>query len=157
MKPPTLHVLYCVVSHIIRINKSRHVTRRDLSDLISSCTGHVEPSAFMCRLSTRSITHLCWCNWRTFWRKNAAGRSPMRSSSCPTMPRLTGHLQPRRNWPTWASNVLITHPILRIWHRRTTTCTLDWKNNWNVAIFRPTRRSLLQQRPGWTDTLLFFF
>jgi len=27
-------------------------------------------------------------------------------------PRLTGHLQPRRNWPTWASNVLITHPIL---------------------------------------------
>jgi hypothetical protein len=30
--------------------------------------------------------------------------------SC-TMPRLTGHLQPRRNWPTWASNVLITHPI----------------------------------------------
>ena len=26
---------------------------------------------------------------------------------------LTGHLQPRRNWPTWASNVLITHPIHR--------------------------------------------
>ena len=25
------------------------------------------------------------------------------------MPWLTGHLQPRRNWPTWASNVLITH------------------------------------------------
>jgi len=21
-------------------------------------------------LSTRSITHLCWCNWRTFWWKN---------------------------------------------------------------------------------------
>ena len=29
------------------------------------------------------------------------------------------HLQPRRNGPTWASNVLITHPILRIWPRRT--------------------------------------
>jgi len=27
------------------------------------------------------------------------------------MSRLTGHLQPTRNWPTWASNVLITHPI----------------------------------------------
>jgi len=25
------------------------------------------------------------------------------------------HLQTRRNWRTWASNVLITHPILRIW------------------------------------------
>jgi histone-lysine N-methyltransferase SETMAR len=28
------------------------------------------------KLSTRSISHLCWCNWRTFWRKNAAERSP---------------------------------------------------------------------------------
>ena len=26
------------------------------------------------KLSTRSITHLCWCNWRTFGRKNATGR-----------------------------------------------------------------------------------
>jgi len=24
------------------------------------------------KLSTRSITHLCWCKWRTFWRENAA-------------------------------------------------------------------------------------
>ena len=38
---------------------------------------------------------------------------------------LTGLLQPRRNWPTWASSFLITHPILRIWPRRTTTCSLD--------------------------------
>jgi hypothetical protein len=28
------------------------------------------------KLSKRSINHLCWCNWRTFWRKNTAGRSP---------------------------------------------------------------------------------
>ena len=60
-------------------------------------------------LSTRSITHLCWCNLRTFLRKNAMGMSPRLSCSCTTMPRLTSHLQPRRNWPTWASNVLITH------------------------------------------------
>jgi len=45
--------------------------------------------------------------------------------SCTTMPRLTGHLQTRRNWPTWAFNILITHPIFRIWPRRTTTCSLD--------------------------------
>ena len=63
------------------------------------------------KLSTRSITHLCWCNWKTFWRKNTAGRSPRGSCSCTTMPWLTGHLQPRRNWPTWASSILITHPI----------------------------------------------
>ena len=79
------------------------------------------------KLSTRSITHLCWCNWRTFWGKNAAGRSPRGSWFCTTMHRLTGHLQPRRKWPTWASNVLITHPILRIWPRWTTTCSLTEK------------------------------
>ena len=109
------------------------------------------------KLSTRSITHFCWCNWRTFWRKNAVGRSPRGSFSCTTMPRLTGHLQPRRNWPTSASTVLITHPILRIWPRRTATCSLDWKNKWKVAIFLPTRRSLLLRRPGRTDNLLNFF
>jgi len=49
------------------------------------------------------------------------------SYSCTTMPQLTRHLQPQRNWPTWASNVLITHPILWMWPRRTTTCSLDWK------------------------------
>jgi len=48
------------------------------------------------KLSTRSITHLCWCIWRTFRKKNAAGRSPRWSCSCTTMPRLTGHLQPRK-------------------------------------------------------------
>jgi len=29
-------------------------------------------------------------------------------------PWLTGHLHPGRNWPTWASSVSITHPILWI-------------------------------------------
>ena len=28
------------------------------------------------KLSTQSITHLCGCNLRTFWGKNAAGNSP---------------------------------------------------------------------------------
>ena len=87
----------------------------------------------------------------------AAGRSPRRSWSCTTMLRVTGHLQPRRNWPSWASIVLITHPILRIWPRRITTYSLDWKKNWIVAIFLQTLRSLLPRRPGWTDNLGFFF
>ena len=50
------------------------------------------------KLSTPSIAHLCWCNWRTFWRKNATVSSPRRSCSCTTIPRLTGQLQPRTNW-----------------------------------------------------------
>ena len=47
------------------------------------------------------------------------------SCSCTIMPWLTGHSQPRRNLPTWASSVLITNPILRIWPRQTITCSLD--------------------------------
>ena len=66
-------------------------------------------------------------------------------------------LATQKNWPTWASSGLITHPILWIWPRRTSTCSLDWKNNWKVTIFRPTRRSLLPRRPGCTDNLLNFF
>jgi hypothetical protein len=54
----------------------------------------------------------------------------------PGRKRLTGHLQPRRNWPTWASNVLITHPILRIWPRRTTTSSLDWKKTTEREVSR---------------------
>ena len=101
------------------------------------------------KLPTRSLTYLCWCNWRTFWRKNAAGSSPRGTCACTTMPRLTGHLQPSRNWYTWASNFLITHPILRIWPRRTTACSwTEKKNHWKVATFRPTWRSLLPWRLG---------
>ena len=44
-------------------------------------------------------------------------------------------LATRRNWPTWASGVLITHPILRIWPHRNTTCSLDWKNDWKSPFF----------------------
>ena len=62
---------------------------------------------------------------KDFLRKNTARKSRRGSCSCTTMSRLTRHLQPRRNWPTWASNILITHPILRMWPRRTTICSLD--------------------------------
>ena len=51
------------------------------------------------KLSTRSIIYLCWCNWRRFLRKSATARSPRGSCSCTTIPRLTGYLQHRRNWP----------------------------------------------------------
>ena len=108
-------------------------------------------------ISTRSITYLFWCNWRTFWRKNAAESSPRGSCSSTTMLRLSGYLQPRGNWPTWASSALITHPIIRILSRRTTTCSVDWNNNWKVAIFHPTRRSLLLWIPGRTANFWFYF
>ena len=34
-------------------------------------------------------------------------------------------LATQKKRPIWASSVLITHPILRIWPRRTTACSLD--------------------------------
>ena len=49
-------------------------------------------------------------------KEKAAERSPSLSCSCTTIPRITGHLQPRRKWPTRESSVLITHPILRFYH-----------------------------------------
>ena len=73
--------------------------------------------------------------FKDFWRKNAAGRSSRGSRLCTTMLRLTGHLQPRRNWPTWASIVLITHPILQIWPRWTATCFVDWDKQLKVRHF----------------------
>ena len=33
----------------------------------------------------------------------------------------------------------------------------DWKNNWKFANFRPTWRSLLTRRPGWTENIIIFF
>ena len=44
---------------------------------------------------------------------------------CTIMLPLNGYLQPRRNWATWASTLLTTNPILRIWPRQTTICSLD--------------------------------
>ena len=91
-------------------------------------------------------------------KRRGAGRSPNGSCSCMIMPRLTGHLQPRRNWPTWASSVLITHPILQIWPRRTTICSLDWKNNLNVAIFlRRGGHCCRGDLVGRTTFWVFFF
>ena len=83
---------------------------------------------------TRSVTHFCWCNWGTFWRRNAAGISQISSCSFKTMALLNGPLQPTRYWPTRVSNALITHSILWIWPLLTTACLLDWKNNWKFAI-----------------------
>ena len=68
---------------------------------------------------TRSVTHFCWCNWGTFWRRNAAEISQRSSCSFRRMALLNGPLQPTKYWPTWVSNALITHSILRIWPRLT--------------------------------------
>jgi hypothetical protein len=80
------------------------------------------------KLSKRSITHFRWCNRRIFRRKNTArGKETKGSCSCTKMSRFTEHLRPSKNWPTLASIILTTYDIHRVWPRRTTTCSLDWK------------------------------
>jgi hypothetical protein len=109
--------------------------------------------------STRNITHLCWCNWRRVWRKNAEPREGQQGGfvlarQCPGSPGIcileeTGLSGLLTSWsPTLSS---VSGPVgLR---------PVPWteKNKWNSANFRPTRRSLLPQRPGWTDNLLISF
>ena len=103
-------------------------------------------------LSIRSITYLCWCKWRTIWRRMWREVHQVNLVLARQRPGLPGSCK-----PTWPSIFLITHSFLWIWTPRTTTCSLDWKNDWNVAIFRPTCRSLLPRRTGWTDILRNFF
>ena len=100
------------------------------------------------KLSTRSISNLCWCNWRTF-----EGKTPRM-----TMPRLTGQKQPRRNWPTWASSVLVTLPILRIWPRRITPYFVDWKTiERSPFFFRRGGHFCRRDLVGRTTFWIFFF
>ena len=73
--------------------------------------------------------------------------------------RFTGHLQPRIKWPAWAPTVLITHLILRIWPRRTTTCSLYWKNDWKVTNFS-SDAEVIAAAGTWLDgqpSEFFFF
>jgi len=102
-----------------------HYDRRQIN---SQCSGgiaaHPAPKKFREQTSYGKVLA------SIFWDQDgillidyiAAGRLPRRSCSCTTIPRLTGHLQPRRNWPICSSNSSITHPILQIWASRTTKC-----------------------------------
>ena len=103
------------------------------------------------KLSMRSITHLCWCNWRTFWKKKA-GRGKVTKGALFLHDNAPAHrtFATQTKLPAWASSVVVTHPILRIWPHWAITCSLDWKYNWKFA------KSLLPRKPGWTDKILHF-
>jgi len=109
------------------------------------------------KLSTRRITRLCWCNWRTFEGKTPREghqRGLVLALQCPGSPGIcnpeeTGLSVLPISWsPTLFS---VSGPV--------GLPPVPWteKNNWMVVIFRPTRRSLLPRRPGWMDNILNFF
>jgi hypothetical protein len=103
----------------------------------------------LCRADYRGEPTTCWKWYSTKWityRSNheivlidfsrilKARQPPIwihwgadKSLARPGRKRLTGHLQPRRYWPAWASNALITHPIFRTWSHRNTSFSLDLK------------------------------
>jgi len=110
------------------------------------------------KLSTRCITHLCWCNW-TFWRKNAAGWEGhqgglFHAGKCPGSP---GTCNPEETglpgFPVSWSPTLFSGsgPVGYHLFRGLK------KNNWKFANFRPTRRSLLPWRPVGRTTFWIFF
>ena len=108
------------------------------------------------KLWTRSITHLCWWNWMTFWRKNSAGNSPRGLDLARQCPGSPGTCNPEETvlsrLPMSWSPTLFSGPV------PVGLPPVLWTEKyWNFVIFRPTRRSLLLRWPGWTDKFLWFF
>ena len=108
------------------------------------------------KLSTRNINHLYWCNWRTFEGKTSrevhqgglflARHCPGSPDTCnPEVTDLPG--LPCLDHTLYSLDLTPSDYHL----------FPGLKNNWKVTAFRPTRRSLLSRRPGWTDNLLNYF
>jgi len=100
------------------------------------------------KLSTRSITHLCWCNWRTFWKKNAAGRHLVCFVLAWQFPGSPGTCNPEETGLPGLP--MSSSPTLFSGSGRVGLPPVPWteKNNWTFVIFRPTRRLLMPRRPG---------
>ena len=111
------------------------------------------------KLLTRSIIHLCWCNWRTYWGKNA-GRGKVTKGILFVHDNAPAHqaLASQKKL-AYLDFQLLDHPSYSPDLASLDLPPVPWteKNNWNFAIFLPTRKSLLPRRPGWTDNLLNFF
>ena len=103
------------------------------------------------RLSMRCITHLCWCNWRTFWRENSAVISPRWSCSCTTVPPTNWARATLKKLAYLGFHCFEYPPYSPDLAQSDYHLFPGLKNNWKVDIFRPTQRSLLPRRPGWKD------
>ena len=111
------------------------------------------------KLSTRNINHPCWCNWRTFWRKNSVGISQSGSCSCMAMPGSPGTCNPEETGlPGLPVSWSTPPPILWMWPPRTTTCSLEWKNTNEMSPFfvRPGGHCWRGDLVGRTKIWIFF-
>jgi hypothetical protein len=89
-------------------------------------------------------------------KENVSESSQSVSCSWRVMPRLTGHLQPRKSWPPGLASSW--SPTLFSGSGPVGLPPFLWtKKHWKFAIFRPTRRSLLPRRLGSTDKFWVFW
>ena len=107
------------------------------------------------KISTWSITYLCWCNWRTFWRKTATVSSQRVFFYFMKTPLLTRQFQTKQTGLPRVQYI-DPHPIFPNRPRRTAIWFEDWKFNWKIVIFLTTWRSFQQRKPGWTEKFWFF-
>jgi len=109
------------------------------------------------KLATRSITHLCWCKWRTFWRKTprkVTKEGLVLARQCPGSPGTcnseeTGLPGLPMSWsPTLFSG---SGPV--------TLPPVPWteKKQLKGRQFSSDMEVIAATRPGWTDNLLNFF
>jgi len=108
------------------------------------------------KLSTRSISHLCWCNWRSLMEK--------RHGKVTKVVLFLHDNAPAHR--ALATQKKLAHMDIQCLDHRPYSSDLapsdyhlipELKNSWKYAIYRRTRRSLLPRRSGWTDNFLIFF
>jgi hypothetical protein len=76
------------------------------------------------------------------------------SSSCTPIPRLIGHLQPRRTWPTWGFQCLDHPPYSPDLAPSDYRLFSGLKTQLKVLHISPKWRSFLPRKSDWKDKLL---
>jgi hypothetical protein len=108
------------------------------------------------KLSTLTITHACCCNWRIFWwktpREVQQGNLVLSLKSTGSPDNCKREETGLPGLPTSWSPTLFNVSASSNYHLFS-----GLKKQLKNAIFRPTRRSFLLLRPGWTDKILNFF
>jgi len=108
------------------------------------------------KLSMQSITHLCWCNWRTF-RKEKCHRKVTKGvlflhNNAPAHRALATQKK-----LAYLGFQCLNHPPYSLDLAPSDYHLFPGLKKWKVPIFCPMRRSLLPRRPGRTDNILNFF
>ena len=106
------------------------------------------------KLLTRINPHLCWCNWRIFWRKSRGKITKavlFLHENAPAHRALATKETGLPGLPmSWALTLFSGSGPVGL-------PSVSWiEKKMKFAIFRPPR-ALLPRRPGWTDNLLIFF